>query len=327
MLDRELEILFIDFLLNKGYNKNNLLSQFSLKNEKQIFQPDLIIIDTLNKEYIGIIEFKNRIDRKVEEIVLAQFFNYFGYLGTKNIPAYLIIPIEKHDFQILELTKEHTFQPISKDDFPFFETLSAKRITEEKIIEREISIQKSQELNERKKRSKKSAFLAILSLVIGVLASIIALFFQQKGFEKPLYQSNICCDSIEHKYKKLQDKIFVLEKKINTNSKSDNKTDTIFINSNVISLEKRIQHIEIGISENPEKTLSILQVRQEIELLKKADDYSKELTQAKLDAIKSEIQVQNAWMLGILISVFGTILSLAIPNLLAKRNNSNNAQT
>jgi hypothetical protein len=107
---------------------------------------------------------------------------------------------------------------------------------------------------------------------------------------------------------------------MNIISKSNSKIDKVSINSNLTSFENRIKIIETGISENPEKSLSILKIRQEIELLKKADDYSKELTQSKLDALNNEMEVQNAWMLGVLITIFGTILSLVIPNLLAKRN-------
>ncbi len=322
MLERELENLFIDFLFSRGYSKDNLLSQFAIRveNEKTVFRPDLIIIDTINKEYIGLIEFKNRIDRRVEELTLGQFFKYFGYLGTNSIPAYLVIPIDHQDFQIFELTKDNTFQPISKDDFPNFEALSAKRITEEKIKQRELLQKKIKELEDKKRRAKQSSYFTLLSLIVGISASLLAVFIQQEGFDKPSNEPISCCENLENHYKTIQQKIRLLEVQINHLERTNNKPDTVFINSNITALEKRIKVIETGISDNPEKTLSILQVRQEIELLKKTDDYSKELTQSKLDSIQKEMEVQNAWMLGVLIAIFGTILSLLIPNLLAKRN-------
>ncbi|AWG21931.1 hypothetical protein FFWV33_10540 [Flavobacterium faecale] len=322
MSERELENLFIEFLLNRGYSRDNLLSQFAIRidQEKTLFRPDLLIIDTVNKEYIGLIEFKNRIDERIEEITLGQFYKLFSYLGTKNIPAYLVIPIDEQDFQIFGLTKDNSFEPISKDDFPNFKTLSAKRITEEKIKQRELYKKKCAELEDKKRRNKQSSYLALLSLIVGISASLIAVFFQQKGFDKQSKQPDLCCDSLENQFKNLQDKVLVLERQLNNIAKSNNKTDTIFRNSNLSFLEKRVKIIETGISDNPEKTLSLLQVRQEIELLKKADDYSKELTQSKLDVIQKEMEVQNTWMLGVLIAIFGTILSLVIPNLLARRN-------
>lgn len=328
MLERELENIFIEFLLKRGYTRDNLLSQFAIRseNEKTVFRPDLIILDTINKEYIGLIEFKNRFDSRVEEITVGQFYKIFGYLGTTNIPAYLVIPLENEDFQIFELTKDNSFQPISKEDFPNFETLSAKKITEEKIKHRELIQKKIKELEDKKRRSRQSAYFTLLSLILGISASLIAVFFQQKGFDKPSNQPILCCDSLEAKHEKLFEKIKLLEIQVNTFEKTKNKTDTIYFNSNVTQIEKRVKTIEVGISDNPEKALSLLQIRQEIEILKKADDFAKELTQSKLDALQKEMEVQNAWMLGVLIAIFGTILSLVIPNLLARRT-ENRVQT
>lgn len=328
MIERELENLFIEFLLGRGYSRDNLLSQFAIRsdNEKTLFRPDLIILDTVNKEYIGLIEFKNRFDRRVEEITVGQFYKIFGYLGTQNIPAYLVVPIGNEDFQIFELTKDNSFQPISKDDFPNFETLSAKRITENKLKQRKLLLKKVNELEDKKRRSKLSAYLALLSLILGVTASLIAVFFQQKGFDKPSAEPIICCDSLENKYENLLQKLDSLESQFTSMQKTNSKTDTLFNNSSLTSLEKRVKTIELGISDNPEKALSLLQIRQEIEILKKIDDHAKELTQSKLDALQKEMEVQNSWMLGVLIAIFGTILSLVIPNLLARRND-NNIQT
>jgi hypothetical protein len=327
MEEKQLEILFKQFLLSKGYPQGSLLSQVALRTTGEgAFRPDLVILDIDNKEYIGLVEFKNKIDERIKVNTLGQFYKYFSLLGTQVIPAYLVFPISEDDFQILALTKENTFEPFSKDDFPIFETLSAKRLTEEKIKAREVEEKTLIELERKKRQAKQSAYLTLLSLILGISASLIAVFVQQKGFYKASSQSILCCDSLDNKYLNLQQKVISLDKKLNTISKSNIRIDTVYINSNVTSLEKRIQIIETGISENPEKTLSILKIRQEIELLKKADDYSKELTQAKLDAVKDEMEVQNAWMLGVLIAIFGTILSLVIPNLLTRRNR-NNLQT
>lgn len=328
MIERELENIFIEFLLKRGYTRDNLFSQFAIRSESErtIFRPDLIILDTVNKEYIGLIEFKNRFDRRVEEVTIGQFYKIFGYLGTTNIPAYLVVPIDNEDFQIFELTKDNSLQPISKEDFPNFETLSAKRITEEKIKHRELIQKKIKELEAKKRKSRQSAYFTVISIILGISASLIAMYFQQKGVDRPPIQSILCCDSLEATHEKLLEKIKIIEARLDAFEKTKNKTDTIYFNANVAQLEKRVETIEVGISENPEKALSLLQIRQEIEALKKADDFAKELTQSKLDALRKEIEVQNAWMLGVLIAIFGTILSLAIPNLLARRN-ENSIQT
>lgn len=327
MEERQLDILFRQYLITKGYPQGSLLSQVALRTTGEgTFRPDLVILDIDNKEYIGIVEFKNKVDERIKVNTLGQFYKYFSLLGTQAIPAYLVFPISEDDFQILTLTKDNTFEPIPKDDFPIFETLSAKRLTEEKIKQREVEEKTLIELEQKKRRAKQSAYLTLLSLILGISASFIAIFIQQKGFDKPFIQTVQCCDSLEIKYQKLKHSVLYIEKQLNLISKSNSKIDTVFISSNLTSLENRIKTIETGISENPERSLSILQIRQEIELLKRADDYSKELTQAKFDTLKNEMEVQNAWMLGVLIAIFGTILSLVIPNLLTKRN-GNNLQT
>lgn len=166
----------------------------------------------------------------------------------------------------------------------------------------------------------------MLSLILGISASLIAVFIQQKGFDRPSNQPILCCDSLEVKHEKLLEKIKLLEIQVNAIEMTKNNKETIYFNTNVAQLEKRVKTIEAGISDNPEKSLSLLQIQQEIEILKKEDDFAKVLTQSKLDTLQKEIEVQNAWMLGVLIAIFGSILSLAIPKLLVRRN-ENSVQT
>lgn len=320
MEEKQLEILFKKFLIDKGYPNGSLLSEVKLRTSGDgVFYPDLVILDIINKDYIGLVEFKTKIDQRVQVNVLGQFYKYFSLLGTQVIPAYLVFSISDKDFQILTLTKENTFEPITKEDFPSFETLSAKRLTEEKLKQREIEEKTLIEIKRKKNKSRQSAYFSIMSLIVGVTTSLIAIYIQQKGFNKPTDQVvNVnCCDSLDKKYENIENKIRNMENQQRIILNSPNKKGTIYINLN--SLEKRVKVIEEGISNNPEKTLSILQIRQEIEFLKKEDNYSKELTQTKLDAIKAEIAVQNAWVLGILVTIIGTILSFVIPNLFPKR--------
>jgi hypothetical protein len=77
-------------------------------------------------------------------------------LGTQEIPAFLITPVGDDDFQIFEFTKDSKFKPILKSNFPNFETLSAKRITDEKIKHRELELQTIKELEDRKRRVRQS---------------------------------------------------------------------------------------------------------------------------------------------------------------------------
>lgn len=320
MEEKQLELLFKKFLTSKGYPQGSMLSQVILRTaDEGAFYPDLVILDMDNKEYVGLVEFKTKIDKRIEVNTLGQFYKYFSLLGTQAIPAYLVFPISEDDFQILSLTKENTFEPITKEEFPAFETLSAKRLTDQKIKHREVEEKTLIELQRKKKRARQSAYFSILSLLLGITASIIALVIQQKGIFTSNAKPTICCDSLEIKYNQLTETIKDIEFRLNSIENLPSKTDTLKVPTNLKQIETRLKTIEDGISENPEKSLSILRIRQEIEILKNTDNHNKELTQAKIEAIKDEMDIQNAWMLGVLIAIFGTILSMVVPNLLPRK--------
>lgn len=319
MEEKQLEIIFREFLLQKGYPQESLLSQVALRTRGEgVFRPDLMILDIRNNEYVGLIEFKSRFDGRTELNTLGQFYKYFSLVG-QAIPAYLVFPISEDDFQILSLTKQNDFEPISKDDFPAFETLASKRLTEEKIKQREVEEKTLLELEKKRRKARQSAYLSILSLLLGVTASIVAVFFQQKGFDWTEGKPLICCDSMQTRYAELEQKLIRLDKKISSASIGKSRIDTIYINSNTQGLDKRLKIIEQGISDDPERTLSFLQVKQEIDMLKKGEEFSQQIMQTKLDSLRDKMEIQNAWMLGVLIAIFGTILSIVIPNLLTRK--------
>lgn len=320
MEEKQLEILFREFLLLKGFPQESLLSQIAFRAKGGgIFRPDLVILDTRNNEYIGLIEFKGRIRGESQLIALGQIYKYFSLIG-QTIPAYLVFPTSEEDFQILSLTEQNEFEPISKEDFPSFEALAAKRLTEEKIKQREVEEKTILELEKKKSKAKQSAYLSILSILLGVTASLVAIFIQQRGLNDwPEAPPLICCDSVETRYNTIQKKILKLENSLKTLPNNKSRIDTIFVNTNTKGLDQRLKIIEQGIADNPEKTLSLLQIKQEIDLLKKADDFSQQLMQEKLNSLNNKMEIQNAWMLGVLIAIFGTILSIVIPNLLPKK--------
>jgi hypothetical protein len=327
MEGKQLELLFRQFLIGKGYPAESLFSELALRTSaKVVYRIDMVILDTTNKEYIALIEFKSRVNDQIQISALGQFYKYFGLLGTRSIPAYLVFPISEDDFQILYLTDDNTLSPLSKEDFPLYETLSVKRIADEKAKLREGQEKKINELDRKRRTAKLSSYLAILSVTIGIVAAILSIFLQQTGLGKKDVITVISCDSLQNKYMDVNRRLISLERRISDNERLDSnlRIDTVYISSpQMTALQKRLIAIEDGISSSPEKTLSVLELRHEIELLKKADEYSKELSQSKIDALKSEVDIQNAWMLGILIAIFGTILALVVPNLLPRKTQNN----
>jgi hypothetical protein len=321
MNERTLEILFLKFLQTKGYSGDNYLSQFStIERENIPFRPDLILVDTRNNNYIGLVEFKSRIDRRVEQITIGQFYKYFGFLGSRKLPAYLVIPLEDDDFQIFELTEENTFIAITKDDFPKFETLSARILIDEKIIQREIEEKKVKELEDKKNRAVTSSIFAILSIVIGVLTSLSAIYFQQKGIKFSDDKQIVCCDTLDNHIANLNKRISILENNLGVFKDSTKTIDTIYVTTNINKIENRLNAIEKTIISNPENLTTLQQFKIEIELLKRNNEHIKELTQTRFDAIQNEFDTQNTWLLAVIIAVFGSILAYAIPNILTKWN-------
>jgi hypothetical protein len=321
MEEKQLEILFRQFLLDKGFTNGNLLSQVALRTTGEgVFRPDLVILDLDNKEYVALVEFKTTVDERIKVNTLGQFYKYFSLLGTQAIPAFLVFPISTDDFQILSLTKDNTFEPITKEEFPSFETLSAKRLTEEKLKEREIELKTLKELELKKLKSRQISYLSLISLIIGVIASFITIFYQQNEFKKPSTIENNCCDSLQGKYVILNNKLLELEKKLKLISIPASNNDTVYSSTKISILDQRIKVIEKGISENPEKSLSILQLHNEIEQLKKSDEFIKELTQEKIDNLNDKLNLVNGFMFGLFITIFGAILSYAFTNLKTNKN-------
>jgi hypothetical protein len=322
MEEKQLEVLFRQFLIDRGYPPESLFSELALGAPgKIVYTVDMAILDTTNKEYIALIEFKSRINDRTQIDALGQFYKYFGLLGTRSIPAYLVFPISEDDFQILYLTEHNTLLPLAKDDFPLYETLSVKRMADEKVKLREGQEKKINELDRKRRIDKLSSYFAILSLIIGICTAIVSIFLHQSGLGKEV-TSTANCDSLQNKFTDVNRRLISLEKKASYNKNLDSslRTDTVYISSAKMSaLQKRLIAIEDGISSSPEKTLSLVEIRHEIELLNKANEYEKELSQSKIDALKSEVDIQNSWMLGILIAIFGTILALVVPNLLPRR--------
>jgi|GEM_PF-5593715 len=71
--------------------------------------------------------------------------------------------------------------------------------------------------------------------------------------------------------------------------------------------------------ECPEKVIAIMDIKREIEVLKKSDDGIKELQLAKFDALKEQQSIQNNWVIAIAIAILGTLLAIWIPNIVTRR--------
>ena len=116
------------------------------------------------------------------------------------------------------------------------------------------------------------------------------------------------------KYQNLKKLINQIDKKTNQNVSSSKNNP---VNSDIADLANRIEVIEKGISDNPEKTLSLLNMNNDISQLEKSDESIREINKTEIESLKNEMENQNSWISGLLITIFGLVLSFAVPNLLA----------
>ena len=119
---------------------------------------------------------------------------------------------------------------------------------------------------------------------------------------------------IKTEIKNLKKLINQIDKKTNQNVSSSKNNP---VNSDIADLTNRIEVIEKGISDNPEKTLSLLNMNNDISQLEKSDESIREINKTEIESLKNEMENQNSWISGLLITIFGLVLSFAVPNLLA----------
>ncbi|MGV1021380.1 hypothetical protein ACTS9V_17350 [Empedobacter falsenii] len=203
---------------------------------------------------------------------------------------------------------------IPDDEFPRYETLVSQQKTEEKIEKERIQKSKIGELKERKKRVWLSSMLSILSLVVGIITVVYSLNLNKKTNNSSTFSSSCNCDSIKTEIKNLKTLINQIDKKTNQNVSSSKNNP---VNSDIADLTNRIEVIEKGISDNPEKTLSLLNMNNDISQLEKSDESIREINKTEIESLKNEMENQNSWISGLLITIFGLVLSFAVPNLLA----------
>ena len=156
--------------------------------------------------------------------------------------------------------------------------------------------------------------LSILSLVVGIITVVYSLNLNKKTNNFPTFSSSCNCDSIKTEIKNLKTLINQIDKKTNQNVSSSKNNP---VNSDIADLTNRIKVIEKGISDNPEKTLSLLNINNDISQLEKSDESLREINKTEIESLKNEMENQNSWISGLLITILGLTLSFAVPNLLA----------
>lgn len=175
MTEQELLSRFCKFLVDqKKYPPSSLLTRtpaFAVGTGR--VQGDLLLLDVNIGDYIGLVEFKSRIDPQIKKSALRQIQQYLGIIRAPSLPSYLVYPISEDDFNIL-VFGESDWEPMPKDEFPQFETLATKKKREEKLLENEIHDTVVVNEERRKKRALSSSIWTLISIGIGGLAALLS---------------------------------------------------------------------------------------------------------------------------------------------------------
>lgn len=115
-------------------------------------------------------------------------------------------------------------------------------------------------------------------------------------------------------YRKLLTKLSMEMEKRPSRSKVDLKIDTL--DSSIKNIDKRLKNIETAIMQNPVKALEVPMIRKDL-------DVYKESYQAENLALRREMERLYdlfKWFFGIMLTMIGSILTLALMNFMRSRN-------
>lgn len=323
MKENRLAESFYKFLEeDKGFPKSSLLKQapaYSINSRRT--QIDLLLLDVRIGNYIGLVEFKSQISPQIKANVKAQTDLYAKALKSEELPIYLVYPIDDNSFQIL-VYGEDDWISISKEEFPEFETLSAKKKIEEKIESKKIEEKKIENIERKREYKKMTSLWTLTSLIVGVLSSILVFYISinnRKQVDKPTLVNAMILMQIDS-----------LESQISELKKTSNKTvviDTLFVvdsSKTFVGINKRLKNLENGILDNPKKALALKNTNQQIELLKQELINQEKLIELKNENLSNRIELLNAIVIGMVLSLFAAAIGFVISNYERKNTNANN---
>lgn len=293
---------FLEFLLEKGYPSESILEYpIDLKLEQT---SDIVIKDPISKRYLAIID---KVSEKKFDINKSsnQLMNYGKSIVT---PIYVVV-YSSTDFNIYGL-EEFGLVPISKPIFPTYDNLI--KIAQENIYRRlnSIHIKKIKEDEAKKKGFLSFAISTITIMIISVAATLL---FDTSGSSskekiKNNHQLNIEQKAVQAKLDSLIYKLSKLRKS------SVTKSDTIYIDSSKTyrGLEKRLEVIEKGISENPEKALAIVNIKHELLLIRQGISELESNNAMRNEYIQKQIDSTRDLADNTLFLLIGAILSAIV---------------
>ncbi|WP_159948034.1 hypothetical protein [Polaribacter septentrionalilitoris] len=322
MNEQQLSEKFLKFLEEeKGYPKNSLLSQapaYSIGAKR--IQADLLLLDTRIGNYIGIIEFKNNINPNIKKNARHQIEQYLKVIKSESLPSYLVFPLDENDFQILVYGDEDWIS-IKKDEFPEFETLSAKKKIEEKTEAKEAKERTYKNIEIKREIKTKTSLWTLTSLILGLVTAIVTFYI---SIDKSKNEKTLSGIAVFSELEKLENRVKELELKQQKPITSIDSIRVIDSSSTYKGVDNRLKIIENGIIDSPEKTLAYNKVQQNIELLREQIINQEKLIALRNENLINRIEWLNAIVIGMVIALFGAAIGFVISNYNEKKNTTAN---
>ncbi len=318
MTEKDVEQQFCQFLIgSKKFPTTSLLRQapsYAFGNGGTL-RVDLLLLDVKIGEYIGVVEFKDGISPPVKASAARLLQRYREIIKSPDLPSYLVHPYDEKDFQI-QVFSEGVWLAITKDEFPEFETLSAKKKIEEKVIEKEVQERLVVESRNKVERTKSFSLLTLASLIVGVLTTVLV--FNQsvhfgegadtRRFEMQVSRLNVMEDSLS----------VLLQKQRHPSS----VVDTLHIvdsSGTFHILEKRLAIIEKGLVDEPDEVLAIANVNSDLKVLREEVHGQEKLLSARYENLLTRIEWLNALVIGMVVSLFAAAIGFVITSYSDKR--------
>ena len=304
---------FNNFLeLEKNFPRKSLLTQAPAVDFNNMrLRAHLLLLDTRIGNYIGLVEFLTEINPEIKGELTSQIEIYLKAIKSESLPTYLVFPNENDDDFSILVFGDNDWMPITKAEFPEFETLSAKKKIEEKSYAKELE-EKVLVEDERKKANKaKISLWTLSSLIAGLITAILTFYITIDNSKKDTNTTGIFVstelDSIKEKIKSI-DRI---------DRKSISKKDTLYIidsKNNYSAIDNRLRIIEEGIINNTEKTLSLKNTQHEIDIINEQIKNQEKIIQLKNESLISRLEWLNAVVIGMVIALFSSAIGFVITN-------------
>jgi len=331
--DTEVQKAFIDFLLNEKEYSEDCLAIDSVvgADSKNTYRADLIIYDIFQKQYLGLIEFKNQINQFTLNKAIKQVLRYIEIIDNPDLPVFLVGGNE-NDFEIYILKNSSVWEKIEKEDFPTFKKLSKSIITREMLREAE---NMRKEVEKKNKLQRNKSLASLFSIIVAVVGGVITMFLGTKIENNDKLKKDEIAIIIENLKSKIEDNNKISRKALaeyrnfsvavdSLNLKSSepqitNNIKLMMMQSELKALAERndsiqseFSHLKTILSNNPLRVIELNNIKTDVVLLDKDVKSEMRVLQNNIDAVKEKYN----FIIGGIITIIGAILILALPNLI-----------